>query len=74
VLYIRCNGRDEDGNVKSECEEDEMKTLTVKMETVTLTGKGRQDVTCFVYSAYEINSKLLFLSRCFIFGGHLRFE
>ena len=26
-----------------------MKALTVKMETVTLIGKGRQNVTCFVY-------------------------
>jgi hypothetical protein len=26
-----------------------MKTLTVKMETVTLFGKGRYNPTCFVY-------------------------
>jgi hypothetical protein len=26
-----------------------MKTLTVKMETVTLAGKGRWNWTCFVY-------------------------
>ena len=26
-----------------------MKGLTVKIETVTLIGKGRYDVTCFVY-------------------------
>jgi hypothetical protein len=26
-----------------------MKALTVKMETVTLVGKGRQKVTCCVY-------------------------
>jgi hypothetical protein len=30
---------EEDGNVRSECEED--KALTVKMETVTLIGEGR---------------------------------
>jgi hypothetical protein len=46
-----------------------MKALTVKMETVTLTGKGRYDLTCFIYSVYEINSKIFFLSRHFIFGG-----
>jgi hypothetical protein len=26
-----------------------MKALTVKMETVTLFGKGRYNLTCFVY-------------------------
>jgi hypothetical protein len=26
-----------------------MKALTVKMETVTLIGKGRQNLTCFVH-------------------------
>jgi hypothetical protein len=31
------NGNEEDGNVRSECEEDEC-TLTVNMETVTLIG------------------------------------
>jgi hypothetical protein len=33
------NGSEEDGKVRSECEEDE--GLTVKMETVTLNCKGR---------------------------------
>jgi hypothetical protein len=42
-----------------------MKALTVKMETVTLIGKGRQDLTCFQYSAGEINRKVL--------GDHLQF-
>ena len=28
---------------------EKMKALTVKAETVTLTGKGRQTLTCFVY-------------------------
>jgi hypothetical protein len=27
----------------------QMKGMTVKMETVTLTGKGRYNPTCFVY-------------------------
>jgi hypothetical protein len=50
-----------------------MKALTVKMEPVTLIGKGRQDLTCFMYSVYDINSKIFLVSTCFIFGGHLRF-
>jgi hypothetical protein len=33
------NGSEEDGNVKSWCEEDE--GMAMKMETVTLIGKGR---------------------------------
>jgi hypothetical protein len=33
------NGSEDDGNVRNECEEDT--ALTVKMETVTLIGKGR---------------------------------
>jgi hypothetical protein len=32
------NGSEEEGNVKSKCEED--KALTVKIEAVTLIGKG----------------------------------
>jgi len=43
----------------------EMKALAVKMETVTLFGKGRQNVTCFVYRVYEIG-KILYLGRHFI--------
>jgi hypothetical protein len=46
-----------------------MKALTVKMETVTLIGKGRQNLTFSVYSVYEINSKILFLSKQFMFRG-----
>ena len=33
------NDSEEDGNIRSECEE--VKALTVKRETVTLVGKGR---------------------------------
>jgi hypothetical protein len=40
------NGGDGDGNVRSE---REMKTLTVKVETVALFGKGRQNLMLFVY-------------------------
>jgi len=44
-----------------------VKALTVKMETVPMNGKGAQNLTCFVYEVYEGNSKMFFLSRCFIF-------
>jgi hypothetical protein len=46
-----------------------MRAKTVKLETVTLTGKGIYNLTHFVYLVYEINSEIFFLSRCFIFGG-----
>jgi len=46
-----------------------MKTLSVKMETVTLIGKGSENLTCFVYYMYKNNSKIFFLSRCFILWG-----
>jgi len=35
-----------------------MKALTVQVETVTLIGKGTQNLTCFVYLVYEINSNI----------------
>jgi hypothetical protein len=54
------NGSEEDGRVRSECEKWRL----------TLIGKGRENVTCFVYSVYEMNSKVLFLSRhCIFFWG-----
>lgn len=46
-----------------------IKALTVKMKTVTLIDKGRKNPTYFVYSVYEINSKIYFLSRHIIFGA-----
>jgi len=46
-----------------------MKALSVKINTVILIGKGRQNLICSVYSGHEINSKIFFLSRCFIFVG-----
>ena len=46
-----------------------MKALTVKMGTMTLIGKDRQNVICFVYEVREINCKILLISRCFIFRG-----
>jgi hypothetical protein len=44
------------------------KTLIVKMETLALIDKGRQNVTFLVYQVHEINSKILF-NRYFIFWG-----
>jgi hypothetical protein len=46
-----------------------MKALTKKMEAVTLIGKGRYNLTYLMYYMYEINTKIFFLSMCFIFGG-----
>jgi hypothetical protein len=40
-----------------------MNALTVKMETVTLIGKGRQNLTCFVHKVREILVKYFFLGR-----------
>ena len=45
-----------------------MKAQTVKMETVTLIGKNGENVTCFVFKMYEINSKIYFYIRCIIFA------
>ena len=49
-----------------------MKTPTVKMETVTLIGKSRYHVTCFVCKVFDINGKIFFLSRHLFLRGHLR--
>jgi len=40
---MRLNSSEEDENVRSNCEED------VKMETVTVIGKSRWNLTCFMY-------------------------
>ena len=40
---------------------------TMKMKT--LTGKGRQNLTCLVYYVYEINSRIFSLIRFFFEGG-----
>jgi hypothetical protein len=45
------------------------KAPTVKMEPVTLIGKGRQNLTCSVYYEYEINNKIFFLNRLFFGEG-----
>ena len=41
------NGSEEVCDVQSQCEE--VKALTVTMETEALTGKSRQNLTCVVY-------------------------
>jgi hypothetical protein len=38
-----------------------IKSLTVKMETLTLIGKGRQNLTCFVYYMYAVKMETLTL-------------
>jgi len=43
-----------------------VQALTVNMETVTLIGKGRYNLTCFM-NVYESNSEIFFRRRCFIF-------
>jgi hypothetical protein len=46
--YMLWNGITEVRNVPSMCVKN-MKALTVKMETVTLSGTGGENLTCFVY-------------------------
>ena len=46
-----------------------MKALTVKMETVTLVGKGRYNLTYLVYQVDTINSKIFSLNISFSSGG-----
>jgi hypothetical protein len=43
------------------------------METMTLTGKGRQNLIRLVYYVYEIKSKIFFLINFFSLGGVIRF-
>jgi hypothetical protein len=57
------NDSEEDGDVSVR----QMEALTVKMETVTLIGKGRQNVTCFVYKCVKLIVKYFFLAHI-IFG------
>jgi hypothetical protein len=40
-----------------------LKALTVKMETVTLIDKGRQNLTCLVYGVYEFNNTIFYFWR-----------
>ena len=54
------NGSEEDEDVRSWCEEDEG-TDCEDGRQVTWINKGRQNLTCFVYSVYEINSKIFLI-------------
>ena len=47
LIMILCGMTEEDGDIRSEFEEDE--GPNVKMETVTLIGKGGYNLTRFVY-------------------------
>ena len=50
------NGSEEEGTIRSECQEDE--GTDCEDGDATLTGKGRQNVTCFTYQVYKINTKI----------------
>jgi len=45
-----------------------MKALTVKMEAIGLIGKGRYNLTCFVYEVYATDCKIFFIADV-LFGG-----
>ena len=63
------NSSEEDGNVGVSVWK--MKTLTVKMERVTLIGKCRYNLTCFVYKCMKLLAIFFFktiLGGCFRFG------
>jgi len=52
-----------------------MKALTVKMEKVTLIGKGRQNVTCCVFNkCMQFVVKYFPLADVLFLQGHLRLE
>jgi len=54
------NGSEEDEDVRSQCKEDEG-TDCEDGRQVTRINKSRQNLTCFVYSVYEINSKIFLI-------------
>ena len=60
------NDNEEDGGVSSESEEGEG---TDCEDLDCDTGEGRQNLTCFAYLVYEINSKMFFLSWHLFLGG-----
>ena len=45
-----------------------MKVLRVKMETVTLIGTGRYNLTCFVYKCVKLIQLYLFLADILFLG------
>jgi len=50
-----------------------MMAPTVKMETVTLTGKGRWNLTCYMYKCMKLIVKYFFLADVVFLRGSLRF-
>ena len=67
------NGGEEDGMLGRSAR------MMMKMGTVILIGKDRENLTCFVYEVYVINNKIFFLSRCIFLGvvldySHLAFR
>jgi hypothetical protein len=50
-----------------------MKAMNVKMRTVPLIGKGTQNLACFVYLVYAVNSKIFFLRDTLFLEHHHRF-
>jgi hypothetical protein len=49
-----------------------VRALTVKMETVTLIATGRENLTRFMYSVYDVNNKIFFLAGILFLVDHLR--
>ena len=50
-----------------------MMAPTVKMETVTMTGKGRCNLTCFMYMCKKVIVKYFFLADVLFLGYSPRF-
>jgi hypothetical protein len=50
-----------------------MKAPTMKMERVILTGKGRWNLTCYMYKCMKLIVKYLFLADVVFLRGSLRF-
>ena len=51
-----------------------MKAMTVKMETVTLIDKGRQNLTCLVYKCMKLIIQYFFLADILFLGVALGFN
>ena len=46
---------------------------TVKMETMTLTGKGRWNLTCYMYKCMKLIVQYFFFADVVFLRGSLRF-
>jgi len=51
-----------------------MMALTVKMETVTLIGIGRHNLTCLCIKCMQLIGNVFFSADVLLLGCHLRFE